>query len=81
MQSDQTQINYGNTGCVSACTAGVFLTILLNFVSELLSVFSDGRDDLRHRIQHQVVRRGLRTKDKIKLLFFKKTPSGQTSQK
>lgn len=71
MQSDQTQINYGNTGCVyGACTAGAFLTVLLNFVSELLSVFSDGRDDLRHRIQHQVVCCGLRTKDKIKLLFF-----------
>lgn len=29
-----------------------FLHILLYFVSELLSVFSDGHDDLRHRIQH-----------------------------
>lgn len=49
---------------------GGFLTFLLNFVSELLSVFSDGRDDLRHRIQHQVVRCGLVTKDKIKPCFF-----------
>lgn len=43
---------------------------VLNFVSELFGVFSDGRDDLRHRIQHQVVRRGLGTKHKIKPLFF-----------
>lgn len=41
---------------------GCFLNILLNFVSELLSVFSDGHDDLRHRIQHQIVHLWTKTK-------------------
>lgn len=39
-----------------------FLQILLNFVRELLSVFFDGHDDLRHRIQHQIVHHDLETK-------------------
>lgn len=43
---------------------GCFLNILLNFVSELLSVFSDGHDDLRHRIQHQILHHDLWTKTK-----------------
>lgn len=43
---------------------GCFLNILLNFASELLSVFSDGRDDLKHRIQHQIVHHELGTKTK-----------------
>lgn len=41
-----------------------FLHILLYFVSELLSVFSDGHDDLRHRIQHQTVHNDLMMKYK-----------------
>lgn len=50
-----------NGGWFCVCDV-CFLNILLNFVSKLLCVFSDGHDDLRDWTQHQIVHNDLERK-------------------